>query len=264
MLMNSLLMVTLLAAPAKQLTWKVTGSDVTFEMSAKDLRALRGGKEVFGLQSRKADFLADFKFDEGTDMTHWEASKSFKVLSVVGPWVSYEQSQGGYTGGAHPYGSTSYVTQDVTKEKDAFSLLEVFPEKDVLAALKADSFVRKHIADEAAFKSATTVDALMQSLEAGEDCVGFVDSGLDSVMRSVAFHHVEGDKVAVRIAFGYESEVCRGQHFVVGVLVPIPASLRPAFDRAAKRQEGFLMKDAKAVKAPSVQFTWEPPKSKRK
>jgi hypothetical protein len=259
MLLNSLVMVVLLAAPAQPLKWKVTGSDVTFEMSAKDLRASRGGKAVFGLQSRKADFLSQFKAEEGTDMTGWEASASFKVLSVVGPWVSYEHSRGGYTGGAHPYASTSYVTEDVTKEKGAFSLLEVFPEKDVLAALKADSFIRKYIADEAAFKKAQTVEALLQSLGAGEDCVGFEYGGLESVKQSVAFHHVEGNKVAVRISFGYAGEVCRGQHFVVGVLLPIPASLRPAFDRAAKRQEGFLMKDAKAVKAPTVQFSWEPP-----
>lgn len=86
MLMNSLLMVALLAAPAQPGTWKVTGSDVTFEMSAKDLRALRDGKEVFGLQSRKADFLSLFKVEEGTDTFGWESSQSMKALSVVGPW----------------------------------------------------------------------------------------------------------------------------------------------------------------------------------
>ncbi|MFP2905497.1 hypothetical protein ACLESD_10635 [Pyxidicoccus sp. 3LFB2] len=262
MLMNSLLMVALLAAPSQPLTWKVSGSDVTFEMSAKDLRALRGGKEVFGLQSRKADFLANFEVEEGADTLGWEGSESFKVLSVVGPWVSYEKSSGGFTGGAHPYASTVYVTEDVTKPKGAFSLLDVFPEKDVVAALKADRFIRKHIHDEAAFKSAQTVEALMQSLEPGEDCVGFDLGGLDSVKHSVAFHHVEGTKVAVRIAFGYAAEACRGQHFVVGVLLPLPAPLRPAFERAARREAGFLLKDAKAVKAPSVQFTWEPPERK--
>ena len=265
MLMHSLLMVAVLAAPAPQpRTWKVTDSDVTFEMTAKDLRALRGGKEVFGLQSRKADFLSLFKVEKGVDTFGWEASQSFKVLSVVGPWVSYEKSSSGFTGGAHPYARTSYVTEDVTKPQGAFSLLDVFPEKDVLAALKADGFVRKHIHDEAAFKAAQTVEALMQSLEPGEDCVGFDVGGLESVKHSVAFHHVEGDKVAVRIAFGYAAEVCRGQKFVVGVLLPLPAAQRPAFERAARRQEGFLMKDAKAAKAPTVDFQWEPPKPKRR
>ncbi|MFP2933188.1 hypothetical protein ACLESO_50190 [Pyxidicoccus sp. 3LG] len=264
MFMSSVVMVALLAAPAQPLTWKVTGSDVTFEMSATDLRGLRGGKQVFGLRSREADFLSNFKAEEGTDTFGWEGSQSMKVLSVVGPWVSYEQSDSGFTGGAHPYAGTTYITEDVTKDKGAFSLLGVFPEKDVLEALKADRFIRKHIRDEAAFKKARTVEALLQSLGAGEDCVGFEYGGLESVKRSVAFHHVEGNKVAVRISFGYAAEACRGQHFVVGVLVPIPASLRPAFERAARREEGFLMKDAKAVKAPSVLFTWEPPEPKQK
>lgn len=263
MLMSSVVMVALLAAPAQPLKWKVSGSDIIFEMTATDLRGLRGGKEVFGLQSRKAEFLSHFEPEEGVDMSTWEGAQSFKVLSVVGPWVSYETSNSGYTGGAHPYESTSYGTEDVTKDKGAFSLLDVFPEKQVLEALKADGFIRKHIQDAAAFKSATTVEGLMESLEAGDDCVGFQYGGLESVKRSVAFHHLEGNKVAVRISFGYDNEACRGRHFVVGVLLPIPASLRPALERAARREEGFLMKDAKAVKAPSVRFSWQPPEPRQ-
>jgi hypothetical protein len=274
MLLNSLMMVALLAAPtqpapSKPLTWKVTGSDVTFEMSTTDLRALRDGKEVFGLRSREKDFLSKFESEEADateeprDMSNWEAHQSMTVLSVVGPWVSYEESAGGYTGGAHPYERISYVTEDVSKAKGAFSLLDVFPEKDVLQALKADGFVRKHIQDQAAFKNATTIEALMESLGPGEDCVGF-HSGFEAVKSSVAFHHLEGNKVAVRIAFGYDNQSCRGNKFVVGILLPIPASLQPALDRAAKREEGFLMKDAKAVKAPTVSFSWEPPEPSKK
>ncbi|WP_244227006.1 hypothetical protein [Corallococcus aberystwythensis] len=268
MLMSSVVMVALLAAtPAPKtqpLTWKVTGSDVTFEMSSKDLRAMRDGKEVFGLQSRKKGFVDSITegVDATQDTTDWEASQSFNVLSVVGPWVSYEDSNGGYTGGAHPYASRIYVTEDVTKGKDAFNLLDVFPEKDVLKALKADGYVRKFMGDPKAFESAKTVEALLASLEAGEDCVGF-EYGLDNVKRSVAFHHVEGDKVAVRISFGYAAEMCRGNMYVVGLLLPIPASLQPALERARTRQEGFLMKDAKAVKAPTVSFKWDGAKSKK-
>ncbi|NOK17380.1 hypothetical protein HMI50_10115 [Corallococcus carmarthensis] len=268
MLMISVVVAALLsAAPAPKsqpLTWKVTGSDVTFEMSDKDVRALRGGKEVFGLLSRKKDFLENFEPDpeDTRDPSDWEAYQSFKVLSVVGPWVSYEESSSGYTGGAHPYAHSSYVTWDVTKDKGAFSLLDVFPEKEVLKALKADGFVKKHAGDAEAFKNAKTVGAMLESLEPGEDCVGF-QYGLDNVKRSVAFHHVEGDKVAVRIAFGYDNESCRGNMFVVGVLLPIPASLKPALERASTRQEGFLMKDAKTVKAPSVSFEWEGSKPKK-
>ncbi|KFE67477.1 hypothetical protein [Hyalangium minutum] len=268
MFMSSVVMVVLLAAPAQPaaaapLKWKVSGTDVAFEMTAEDLRALRGGKEVFGLKSREKGFLSNFEVEEGQDPTGWEAFQSFKVLSVVGPWVSYEESNSGFTGGAHPYASTSYVLKDVSKEQGSFSLMKVFPEKDVLKALKADTFVRKHISDQKAFDAAKTVEAMLETLDEGEDCVGF-RYGLDAVERGVAFHHIEGNKVAVRIAFGYASEACRGNFFVVGILLPIPASLKPALDRAAKRTEGFLMKDAKAVKAPTVAFSWEPPEPKEK
>ncbi|WP_244227007.1 hypothetical protein [Corallococcus aberystwythensis] len=268
MLMSSVVMAALFAAsPAPKtqpLTWKVTGSDVTFEMSSKDLRALRDGKEVFGFQSRKKGFLEDVTpaEDEERDTSDWEALWAFDVRSVVGPWVSYEEANSGYTGGAHPYAHFSYVTVDVTKPQGKFSLLDVFPEKDVLAALKADGFVKKHIGDAEAFKKARTVEAMLETLEPGEDCVGF-RYGLDSVKRSVAFHHLEGGKVAVRIAFPYDNESCRGNMFVVGVLLPIPASLKPVLERASSRQEGFLMKDAKTVKAPSIRFEWEGAESKK-
>jgi hypothetical protein len=267
MLMSSVVTVALFAAaPAQPLSWKVTGSDVTFEMSGKDLRALRGGSEVFGLQSRKKAFLADLAVDpdDDRDPSLWEAHESFSVLSVVGTLVSYETSNEGFTGGAHPYAHRGYATEDVTKTgpaRDTFSLLKAFPEKDVLKALKADGFVKKHIREEKAFADAKTVKALLESLDAGEDCVGF-EYGLDNVKNAVAFHHLEGDKVAVRIAFGYYAEMCRGNMFVVGVLLPIPVALKPALERASTRQEGFLMKDAKAVRAPSVTFDWQGPPSK--
>lgn len=143
----------------------------------------------------------------------------------------------------------------MSKDDGGFSLLDAFPEKDVLKALKADAFIRKHIRDDAAFKKARTVQALMESLEPGEDCVGF-STGLEAVKSLVAFHHLEANKVAVRISFLYDYEACRGNKFVVGVLLPIPPALRPAFERAAKREEGFLMKDAKAAQAPTVEYSW--------
>ncbi|WP_342375283.1 hypothetical protein NVS55_28810 [Myxococcus stipitatus] len=146
----------------------------------------------------------------------------------------------------------------MTKGKEGFSLLDVFAEKEVVKALKADTFVRKHIGDAAAFKKAATVDALMESLVPGDDCVGF-QYGVDAVKRAVAFHHLERGKVAIRIAFGYDNEVCRGSKFVVGLLLPIPPVLRPALEKAERREEGFLMKDLKAAGAPTVSFTWEPP-----
>lgn len=272
MLMSSVVMMALLtAAPAPKaspLTWKVTGTDVTFEMSSKDLRALRDGKEVFGFQSRKKGFLANLVTDDPQDIpegapdtSDWEAAQSYTVLSVVGPWVSYEDNSGGFTGGAL-YANRIYVTEDVTKDKDrsAFNLLDVFPEKEVLEALKADEFVKQHVDDEEAFKNSRTVEAMLGSLVPGHDCVGFQ---IDNVKRSVAFHHVEGNKVAVRISFGYERPVCRGKMFEVGVLLPIPESLRPALERARTRQEGFLMKDARTVKAPAVHFEWEGSKQKK-
>ena len=57
-----------------------------------------------------------------------------------------------------------------------------------------------------------------------------------------AFHHLEGDLVAVRlnlpsIAFAYRSQQ-------IGLLLPIPSELRQPFALAAIGHEGFFMKEA--------------------
>ncbi|WP_342375284.1 hypothetical protein NVS55_28815 [Myxococcus stipitatus] len=80
----------LFAAPAAPRTWNVSGTDVMFEMSSEDLRGLRKGQQVFGFQWRKEAFLSAFKANEEVDTSNWEGAQEFRVLSVVGPWVSYE------------------------------------------------------------------------------------------------------------------------------------------------------------------------------
>ena len=250
--------------PPAPTAWKVTGSDLRFELSTKDLRALRGDRPVFGLQARRKDFLERFQGDPGEDRSNWEGQESMTVLSVVGTWVSYELFDESYTGGAHPGASDRYVTEDAATPSDevgagkAASLLELFPEHDVVEALRGDAYLQKHRVDRKAFAAARTVEALMASLGSGEDCVSF-DSGREAVQHAFAFHHLEGDQVAVRIAFDYASEVCRGQKFVVGILLPVPSRLRAALERADRREEGFLMKDAKAAHAPVAAFEWKAP-----
>ena len=242
--------------------WKVTGTELHFEMTDKDLRAFEKDRPVFGLEARRAAFLERVmpaKADTGTDTSTWEAEHVYSVLSVVGGYVSYELVNTGYSGGAHPYAGDIYVTEAAADPKRKMTLWELFPEADVVAALKADSFLRKHASDVAAFTKAKTVAALIQTLNGDEDCVSFI---ADSERNAFAFHHLEGNQVAVRLVFPYGTEVCRGTKTVVSLLLPIPEKLRAPLERAAKRTEGFLMKDVRAAHAPELVLAWSGAKSK--
>jgi hypothetical protein len=63
----------------------------------------------------------------------------------------------------------------------------------------------------------------------------------DDFLRHFAFHHVEGNKVAVRIGLSHGAEVWRGHLTQMGLLLPIPARLSRPLEAAAKGREGFLM-----------------------
>jgi hypothetical protein len=62
-----------------------------------------------------------------------------------------------------------------------------------------------------------------------------------------AFHHVEGNNVAVRLNVSWNYEIYRFSSTQIGILLPVPARLRKALQDADARRQGFLMRDAKKV-----------------
>jgi len=62
-----------------------------------------------------------------------------------------------------------------------------------------------------------------------------------------AFHHLEGDKVAVRLALPYFVEICRGKYLELDLLLPVPESLKEPLALAQTGKAGFLMQDQRPL-----------------
>jgi hypothetical protein len=172
-----------------------------------------------------------------------DASVNLRLLSIVGPLLSYQRED--YVGcvpSAHPSLNASYAAMDVSRPKQPVGLTDLFPERDVLKALLADPLIRDALTHLKKSASPKTVGELLQRI--GKE--GYVSEDgryylQNDCLRHFAFHHVEGDKVAVRIGLSHGAEVWRGHLTQIGLLLPIPPRLKRPLERAAAGIEGFLM-----------------------
>jgi hypothetical protein len=271
------------AADARR--WTVEPEGVTFEATAADFRAWKGpatGAPAFSvaalLAQRKKEF-DDYAQEqarelEGPDPPQYGMSVSdetvtFEVLSAVGPILSYREMSGGYTAGtAHPTGYERLGTRDLSRADDSPRLLDLFPEKQVVAALKADRWLRKFANPERGFARATSVAELVAALDpdwaqenaAGDepDCSLDVSFG-DRFGGTFYFHHVEKGRLAVRIPVAPGSEWCNrlAGRQEVGLLLPIPDALRAHVGKAERGEAGFLAASRKAFGPLKYEGAWE-------
>ena len=63
----------------------------------------------------------------------------------------------------------------------------------------------------------------------------------EDMLSRYAFHHVSGNRVAVRIGLSHGCEANRGGLTQLGVYLPIPAALSAPLTAAAAGKQGFLM-----------------------
>lgn len=274
------------ATGAQRSKWTLERLGVSFELTASDLRAWTGdpagGPPVFSMASlldaKKKDFDARAA-ELARDLAHPDAPEypsttmteavMLEVLSVVGPLVSYRESGGGdIPGAAHSSGYEVLRVRDVRRPDAKVSLLDFFPEAQVVSALKADPWVRKFANPAKGFARAASLKDLVASLDAewaqdnadyaDRDCT--VDVSFDAEMvEQFFFHHVAKDGVAVRIAVGAGSEWCNraeGAH-QIGLLLPVPASLKDDLAKARRGEAGFVASTRKAAGSPTYSETWE-------
>jgi hypothetical protein len=263
------------AGAAERCAWRAGQPAVTFERSAEDLRAWRGeatGAPVFSVaallaaERKKFDGYAE-EMARGLlapdPPTYGESlfyqQTDVELLSIVGPLLVYRESGGGYAPGtAHPTRYEVLRLLDVGRAGAQPSLLDFFGEKQLVAALKADRWIRKFDNGEGAFKRAGTlaelVDALDEEFAQGKaeegDCAYDVSFDADGLVQQFYFHHLAGDKVAVRIVVAPGSEWCNRASGTqeIGLLLPIPARLRADLLKAQDGTAGFLARNRGAAK----------------
>jgi hypothetical protein len=181
-------------------------------------------------------------FDRAKSESGCEGEQELRVLSVVGSIVSYELFEATTCeGAAHPSAITLYAAVDAAHPGKKIRLTDVFADGDVLRALMADAIVKRHLPK----VPPKTTDQLVQALA---DTTGECEYSFGpDLLNRFAFHHVEGNQVAVRIGLSHGCEVARGKLTQLGIMLPVPARWRDALERANARSEGYVMRDEQAV-----------------
>jgi hypothetical protein len=156
---------------------------------------------------------------------------SGRVVSVVGTYVSVEvHEEMDCEGAAHPSNYVSYRVLDLAAGGREVSLTDLVPEAAVLRALLNDPVIQRALGGQ----PVATLSELYQNADGG--CEMLID---ESLVRSFAFHHLDGDQVAVRIGLSHGCEASRGAFTQLGVLLFMPQALMPEL-RESERL-GLLM-----------------------
>jgi hypothetical protein len=164
---------------------------------------------------------------------------------VVGSIISVERND--YVncpGTAHPSVITWYSVIDAASPRRVVALNELFPERDIFAALMEDAIVKKTLA-KAGVPTPGSLPELIRTLAATEGECEYAFT--EDMLSHFAFHHLEGDKVAVRIGLSHGVEACRGELTQLGLLLPVPASLASALKAADAGSGGYVMRDLKKI-----------------
>jgi len=255
------------------LRWTTAGLHVKNQTDTKEiLRPL--------VEKGFADFASVYTSDKRgrrwriEDCTY---ERNIKLLSVLGTLVSFEDGYFDYCGGAHPSEDTRFTTVDLAgvgdisyvRQRDTpmmnvdlgnpgriVKLTDYFSHQEILHAILADPVMKTAISDLRLPKAPRKLDDLPTLFASSSYELG--NSGFElrpDFLTRFAFHHVEGNKVAVRLGLPPHYGANRTQHMQIGLLLPIPESLRQPVALAAPRREGFLMRDeAEIAKGKATKF----------
>lgn len=236
------------SVPAGRTLWKGTSGNYNIEWSTGNLRVVRSdtGATVFDAAARAKSEWNDIL--RRANRGPLEADFTYRLLSVAGPYLSMEEGEYCECGGAHPTAIKRFRAIDLSRSSTApaaASLTAVFPERDVLAALLADTVVRKALESEKKPASlAALVDTLQDEIVKQGDCEYTFPKDL---LESFAFYDSVGDKALVRLSLPYAAEICRGQMIQLGLTLQSPESAKAWLADAKSGHGGLLMVDSKKI-----------------
>ncbi|HZE20690.1 MAG TPA: hypothetical protein VE082_01435 [Desulfobaccales bacterium] len=204
--------------------------------------------------------------------------RKFALLSVAGSIVSLkDELYYEIIPSAHPGGETRFTAIDLTKrgeavyvsppEADLFELdlarlgkvaklTDYFPEPEVFKALLNHHIIQKALAGESP-PSLTELLALLNSKHI--DNIPYLIPR--DLLTRFAFHHLQGNKVAVRLGLPSASGAARYLHAELELMLPIPPALKKPLTLAASGKEGFLMADRQKIAGDALTrltFSFEP------
>jgi hypothetical protein len=250
--------------------WAGHSGGFTIKWTSNEITASPPGNPANTVFSAKLNAERDFRvfkkenLDQGTDM-QCSYEHTVRLLSVVGSFMSYRLDETAYCGSgeggprwARPSTNISYRVTDLNMPTRQIKLTHFYSEGEVLKALMADPLVKKAMQASKSKKPPKTVEELVEmfadeglamepTAATAESPEGCAYTFPNEVLTQFAFHHLENNRVAIRISLEPDSGACSTGHAQLGILLPIPASLKASLESAQAGEEGFLMKDAKSL-----------------
>jgi hypothetical protein len=156
-------------------------------------------------------------------------NQTIKVTAQVGRYLGTEVlDSGSIPGAAHPWASKTLETLDMQTGKPV-SLDTLFPAHAIFDAMMKDPVVKQALAG-AKPKNLEELRVALADKTTPDGVYLFPQEGL---FENFSFHHVKGDKVAVRLALPNAVEAARGTYAQLGLYMDIPNELKQDLKRAA-------------------------------
>jgi hypothetical protein len=230
----------LLQAPASAATyWSGNSAGYHLDWADSDIRVTQGGKAVYALS---AEVLTKYR-----EFPEADVAAEIAPASWVGPLLTVKVAEYAFTPGtAHPSMVTYFKTVDLRQPAKPFHLTDWVTEGDLWQALVNDGVVKKALTV-LKWPPVATLPLLLKHLpDYTDDCrFAFTSDFVDHV----AFHHVQGPNVALRIGLSHGCEAARGTFTELGLYVPTTKALSGPLTEARNGKQGFL-----AEQAPQLAF----------
>jgi hypothetical protein len=184
----------------------------------------------------------------------------YRVLSVVGPYLTLEQAEYCDCGGAHASAVKKFRTIRLDRSKvdspQAASLRDLFPPEEILKSLASDAVVRKILGSGPA---PTSLDDLVENLTDQTVKVKDCDYRFPpDLLSDFAVYDVKEGAVLVRLGLPAAAEVCRGQLTQLGLSLAPPGTSHTLLLAATKPGQGLLMAETQELPQSKItSFTFD-------
>lgn len=244
---------------SSQTIWQGKTGGFNIHWSQTDITAAKDGKVVFSAEEALArkyferEYLDWGFLDRASENFEFlESEHTLTLLSVVDTIASikdgFEEHRRVLVSGS----PTKITTINLANPDQVVSLTDFFGESVILKALLADPLIQKALAKVDTTTPPSTLDALYQVLSKAPSIVVRTEDDCqfhltEDFLTRFAFHHIDKERVAVRIALESTALGCLFEYVQLGIYLPIPDKLKLALKKAQKGQAGFLMNNLKKI-----------------
>lgn len=181
------------------------------------------GEEVSKNKMEKLKSTDPQQYNEIIVSNHLYVNKeNARLLSIVGPYISYT-NEFYNEGGAHPSYGKYYYSYNLETKKTAH-LTDFFSPEALFAAFIKNEFILKYVKVE-------EVSNLAQLLDSFSENAG-CDYSLN--LSSFSFGEIQNQQVNIYIGVAYNCEVARGNFELVSIQLDIPDSLKVFLESSSK------------------------------